>query len=93
MLKLTVRARLLAQTPFAEVGFPEEKKQRCQPHVLTFEESKRLLSVASFQMRALVALIVEIGLRIGKEALLLEWGNMDLLSGAIHIRDSKTLAG
>lgn len=93
MLKLAACARLIAQTPFAEVEFLEEKKQRCPPHILTFEEEKRLLGVASPRMRALVALIVETGLRIGKEAFPLEWTDVDLLSGAIHIRDSKTVAG
>lgn len=93
MLKLAARDRLIAQTPFAEVEFLEEKKQRRQPHILTFEEEKRLVGVASPRMRALVALIVETGLRIGKEAFPLEWTDLDLLSGAIHIRDSKTIAG
>jgi integrase len=93
MLRLAKRQRLITHNPFDEVEFLEERKHRRQPHILTFEEEKRLLAVASPMMRALVVLIVETGLRIGKEAFPLEWKDVDLLNGTINIRESKTLAG
>ena len=45
MLKLAYRRRLIAQNPFDEVEFLNERQQRRQPHVLTFEEETRLLAV------------------------------------------------
>lgn len=93
MLVLAKRQRLIAHTPLDAVEFLEERKQRRRPHILTFEEEKRLLAVAAPMMRALVVLIVETGLRIGREVFPLEWKDVDLLNGSINVRESKTPAG
>ena len=93
MLRLAQRQRLIGQNPFAEVEFLEERKQRRQPHILTFREQELLLAVAPPHLRALIVLITETGLRVGCEALPLKWEEVDFADAVIHVRESKTLAG
>jgi integrase len=93
MLKLAARQRLIAQSPFEEVEFLEERKHRRQPHILTFEEQERLLAVAAPRLRVLIVLLTETGLRVNKEALSLKWKDVELVNGVIHVRESKTPAG
>ena len=93
MMKLAVRRRLIAYSPFDEVEFLEERKQRRQPHILTFAEQEHLLLVAPPLIRMIVFLITETGLRQDKEALPLKWEDVDLLDDCIVVKDSKTLAG
>jgi integrase len=71
----------------------EERKERRQPHILTFEEEKKLLAVAPGLVRILAILILDSGLRSGREALALKWKDVDFSDKAILIRQSKTLAG
>lgn len=93
MLKLATLQRLISYNPMDEVEFLEERKQRRQPQILTFEEERRLLEVASPQIGLLVVLIVETGLRVGKEVFPLEWKDVDILSKVVTVRVSKTVAG
>jgi integrase len=93
MLKIAERRRLITSSPFREVEMLEERKERRQPHILTFEEEKKLLAVVSDQIRVLAILILEAGLRSGREALSLRWNDVDFAEGAIRITESKTLAG
>jgi integrase len=93
MLRLAVRQRLIAYSPFDEVEFLEERKQRRQPHILTFEEQHRLLAASPSHLKMLIVLITETGLRVGKEALPLKWEDVDFLHDVIHVRQSKTAAG
>ncbi|HEY6388260.1 MAG TPA: site-specific integrase [Candidatus Acidoferrum sp.] len=71
----------------------EERKERRQPHILTFEEERKLLAVAPDHLRVLVILLLESGLRSGKEALALRWADIDFANEAIRINKSKTAAG
>jgi integrase len=93
MLTLAKKRRLIGQNPFGEVEFLEERKQRRQPHILTFEEQERLLSVAPPRLRLLVVLLTETGLRVNKEALRLKWQDIDLANSMLYVQDSKTPAG
>jgi integrase len=93
VLKLTALQRLIGNNPMSEVEFLEERKQRRQPHILTFEEQARLTSVAPPHIKMLIVLITETGLRVGKEALPLKWEDVDFLNDVIHVRKSKTAAG
>lgn len=93
MMKIAHRRRVIGQNPFEEVEFMSERQYRRQPHILTFEEEARLLSVAGPMLRALVVLLVDTGLRVGKEGLPLKWTDIDFDDSAIHVRESKTLAG
>jgi integrase len=93
MLTLAKKRRLIGQNPFGEVEFLEERKQRRQPHILTFEDQERLLAVAAPRLRVLIMLLTETGLRVNKEALQLRWEDIDLKEGSLRVRDSKTPAG
>jgi integrase len=93
MLKIAERKRLINTTPFREVEMLEERKERRQPHILTFDEEEKLLSTAAEHVRVLAILILETGLRSGKEALALKWADIDFLNESIRVRQSKTMAG
>jgi integrase len=93
MLKIAERRRLITFNPFREIEMLEERKERRQPHILTFDEEKKLLAVAPDHVRVLAILILDTGLRSGREALALKWDDIDFSDEAIRIRQSKTLAG
>lgn len=92
MMHVAERKRLIARTPFVEVEF---LKQRCPlpPHIVSFEEEERIISVAPLFLRALIILILETGMRSHHEALVLKWEDVDFFSDAIRIRESKTRSG
>jgi integrase len=71
----------------------EERKEPRQPHILTFEEEGELLKDAPDLIRVLVILILETGLRVGREALMLRWEDVDFANESVRIRQSKTVAG
>ena len=62
-MKLAERKRLIDESPFRDVDFLEERKQRRRPHILTFEEEDRVLAAAAPHIRALAVLILETGMR------------------------------
>jgi integrase len=93
MLRQAERQRLIARNPMREVDFLDERKGRRQACILTLEEEARLLAVAKGYLRPLILLLVDTGLRVGKEALPLRWADLDLLNDVVHVRDSKTIAG
>ncbi len=93
MLKISVRKRLITVNPFREIEMLEERKQRRRAHILTFAEEEKILAVAPKHLRVLVILIVEAGLRSGKEALSLRWEDIDFASEVIRVKESKTAAG
>ena len=93
MLGIAERKRLIRSAPFREIEMLEERKERRQPHILTFDEEQRLLATAADHIRVLAILILETGLRSGKEALALKWADIDFLNESIRVRQSKTLAG
>src|SRR5262249_19643546 len=69
MMKLAERKRLINESPFRDVDFLEERKQRRRPHILTFEEEDRVLAAAAPHIRALAVIILETGMRSRREAL------------------------
>lgn len=93
MLNIAERKRLIAFNPFREVEMLEERKERRQPHILTVPEEQRLLAVAPDIIHVLVILILDTGLRSGREALALKWEDVDFSEDSIRIRQSKTAAG
>jgi len=60
LMKRAERERYIARNPF-EMGnlFLEERKGRRQPHILTYEEETKLLTVSGPLLKALVILLVE----------------------------------
>ena len=94
LLKRAERERYIARNPFESGNlFLEERKGRRQPHILTYPDEAKLLATAGPMLKALITLLVETGLRVGKEALPLKWTDVDLNDGTIFVRESKTLAG
>jgi integrase len=93
MMKLAERKMIVSESPFRDVDFYEERKQRRRPHILTFEEEDRLLATAAPHIRALAVLILETGMRSRREALSLLWSDVDFVNDLIHVRESKTRAG
>src|SRR5258706_4883285 len=67
----------------------------CRRDRFTLEEEQKLLSVAKGFLRPLILLLVETGLRVGKEALPLRWNELQLgdENPAVYVRASKTTAG
>ena len=63
MMKLAERKMLINESPFRDVEFLEERKQRRRPHILTFEEEDRVLAAAMPHIRASAVLILETGMR------------------------------
>jgi integrase len=93
MMELAERKLLINESPFRDVDFLEERKQRRRPHILTFEEEDRVLAAAVPHIRALAVLILETGMRSSREALSLSWSNVDFVNDLIHVPESKTRAG
>ena len=63
-----------------------------RPHArraLTYEEVYHLLKAATGEMKVLVAVGVYTGLRLG-DAVLLDWGSIDRVTGVITVRSRKT---
>ena len=73
--------------------FMNERKERLQAKPFTVEEEQRLLAVAKGYLRPLILLLVDTGLRVGKEALPIQWTDLDLENGVVCVRQSKTKAG
>src|SRR5712672_731885 len=67
----------------------------CRRDRFTLEEEQKLLSVAKGYLRPLILLLVETGLRVGKEALPLRWNELQLgdENPVVYVRASKTAAG
>ena len=84
--------QLIARNPFAQIDFLKQANPRL-PHIVTFEEEERILSVAVPYIRLLVVLILETGMRWHKEALPLRWEAVDFTNDYIRVHESKTRAG
>jgi|SRR5579871_6371330 len=92
MMKLARRKRFIRENPVDDVEFLDEGEERT-PHILNFEEEERLLAAAVPHIRALAVLILETGMRSGREALPLRWSDVDFANDLISVRKSKTKAG
>lgn len=92
MLRLAERKQLIARSPFVAVEFLKQRSPH-MPHILTFEEEEKLLTVAVPYLRVLIVLILETGLRSHREALALRWDAIDFVNDLIRVKESKTRAG
>ena len=94
LLRHAKRERYIALNPLESPDlFMNERKERLQARPFTLEEEQRLLAVAKGYLKPLILLLVDTGLRVGKEALPLRWSDLDLESGLVYVRQSKTRAG
>ncbi|MFZ0583192.1 MAG: tyrosine-type recombinase/integrase [Candidatus Acidiferrales bacterium] len=94
VLRKARRERYIAQNPLDGTDlFLNERKGRIQAHIFSVEEEQLLLAGARGYLKVLILLLVDAGLRVGKEALPLKWKDLDLTNEVVHVRESKTLAG
>src|SRR5579863_961128 len=88
------RQRYIAQNPLDGPDlFLNERKERLQAHIFTVQEEQRLLAAAKGYLKVLILLLVDAGLRVGREALPLTWEDVDLTNKTVYVRESKTEAG
>lgn len=93
ILKQAERERFIGRSPFDLGKFRQnESKERRKPHILTWEEQEKLLSVAPPRIRVLTVLGTEGGMRTG-EMLGLRWQDIDFLQDTLQVVKSKSLAG
>jgi integrase len=95
LLNLAVQQRLIGRSPFqqGQVSFLDERSMRKQPTIISFESERKILEHSPAHLRACIALLVETGLRVNKEALRLRWSDVDWKENALTVRASKTAAG
>lgn len=96
VLKKARRERYIAQNPLNDSElFMNERIERLQAKPFTLEEEQKLLAVAKGCLRPLILLLVDAGLRVGKEALPLRWSDLNLEgeNPVVYVRASKTPAG
>ncbi len=94
LLRHAKRERYIALNPLESPDlFMNERKERLQARPFTLEEEQRLLAVAKGYLKPLILLLVDTGLRVGKEALPLRWSDLDLENALVYVRQSKTKAG
>jgi integrase len=96
VLKKAKKERFIAQNPLeGDDLFMNEKVERLQAKPFTLEEETKLLAVAQGYLRPLIMLLVDTGLRVGKEALPLRWDALELDGDnpVVRVRASKTKAG
>ena len=91
-MRLAERKRLISSNPFLEVDFLKERNLRA-PHIVSFEEEEKILTVAPPFLRVLAILILETGMRSHREALALMWEAINFANDSIRVRESKTRAG
>lgn len=87
MFATAMAADLCAANPVP--AFPREREPEGRVRYLTREEYQRLIDACSKEMRPIVILAVNTGMRLG-EILTLTWGQIDGERGEIHIPKTKT---
>jgi integrase len=93
LLKRAARQRLIGRNPFEAVDMLNERLTRRQPTIVGFSDEEKILEHAAPHLRAVIIVLLETGLRIGKECLPLEWSNVDFQADCITVRASKSIAG
>lgn len=89
ILRVALRKRLIAPNSLPVIEMLEERKERRQPHILTFNEERKLMAAAADHIRVLAVLILDAGLRSGKEALALKWENIDFANDSIESKSPR----
>jgi integrase len=94
MMRKAKKLRYISQNPCEDVWLPEAQERR-EAMPFSHEEEERLLTSCEPLLRIFVIVLTETGLRPKKEALPLEWANVDVdgPEPAIHVTKSKTRAG
>jgi integrase len=93
MLSVAVRKKLLPANPCAGVEFPVAVKGLFRPHYVTWSEQRTIETHAPEDLRNVVRIITETGLRVYKELMPMKKEQLDLANAMVWIPDSKTPNG
>ena len=93
MLNVAVRKNLLTSNPCSTVEFPVAVKRLFRPHYVSWSEQHQIEFHAPAQLRNVVRIITETGLRVYKELLPMKREQVDLANAVVWILDSKTPNG
>ncbi|MGC1418182.1 MAG: hypothetical protein WA817_23035 [Candidatus Acidiferrum sp.] len=92
-MNVAVRKRLIPCNPCSGVEFPVAIRGLFRPHYVGCSEQQRIERHAPAQLRNVVRIITETGLRIYKELMPAKKEQVDLRSSVLWIPDSKTPTG
>jgi integrase len=94
MMRKAKKLRYITQNPCEDVWLQEAHERR-EAKPFSVEEEERLLSACEPLLEIFIIVLIETGLRPKKEALPLEWADVELdgPNPSIHVRKSKTRAG
>ncbi|NIO50013.1 MAG: tyrosine-type recombinase/integrase [Candidatus Aminicenantes bacterium] len=87
MFSLARKWKYVNENPVKEVGFFQERQYLMR--ILDKEEIKRLITVASDPLRAMIILALNSGMRKG-EIFNLRWSDVDFADSYIYIKESKS---
>jgi len=93
MLNVAVRKKLLPGNPCAGVEFPVKVKGLFRPHYMTWSEQQNIEFRAPEYLRNIIRIITETGLRVYKELMPMQKGQVDLDNAVVWVPDSKTPNG
>ena len=93
ILNVAVRKRLLPSNPCWGVEFPVAVRGLFRPHYVSWSEQQRIEAAAPSNLRNVVRIMTEAGLRIYKELTPMKKDQVDLENKVIWIPDSKTPNG
>ena len=94
ILRHAKRERYIALNPLDSPElFLNERPDRLQARPFKLEDEQRLLAVTKGFLKPLILLLVDTGLRVGKEALPIRWSDLDVENALVYVRQSKTQGG
>jgi len=88
-----VERRMLAHGPLDGVKLFNEAKQRKPPRIISFSEEQRILVCCDSRLRTIVITLLDTGMRVGIEGILLKWSDIDFEESIITVAQSKTATG
>ena len=93
MLNVAVRKKLLPTNPCSGVEFPVKVKGLFRPHYMAWSEQQQIEFQAPEDLRNVIRIITETGLRVYKELMPMKKEQVDLENAVVWIPDSKTPNG
>jgi integrase len=93
MLNVAVRKKFLSANPCSGAEFPVRVDGLFKPHYMGWSEQLKIEFNAPENLKNLIQIITETGLRIYKELAPLRKEHIDLENGTVWITDSKTVNG
>jgi integrase len=88
-----VERRMIAHSLLDGVKLFNESKHRKPPRAISFADEQKILLCCDGRLRVLVITLLDTGMRVGIEALILKWSDVDFEESIITVVQSKTAAG